>query len=181
MQLRRRTYGVPSTTRLLIACCVVVVVGIWGTGGFLAALSTPMSGRLLSAEYKSEASAWMETDAILVYGGSYSVLLKNLRFERTNAAPETQGLLVDLIYSNQSPFVVGIEQNSQIHAHVCNPAGACLDRLVDAPHSLMPGEARELTVDLGDLRAADRLAVLFTDRGGNVLGKANVLPDTLRE
>ena len=174
MQLRKGAYGIPLMTRLLIVCCAMVVTGFWGISVLVADPSNSWPERPANMEGRSEASDWMTTGAVLVHGGSYSILLKNMQFEPAQGAPAPHKLMVNLIYSNQSPFVIRIEHNSRIQAQVCDQAGACLSKIIVAPRLLMPGEARELTTDLGSVNIMERFSVLFTDRGGNVLGEADM-------
>lgn len=176
MQLRVGNTERRPAVRQVLVWCMFLVVACSAAGIFLAVPGQALPAEMSNAEHWSNAATWTPTGAILVHGGSYSVLLKDVRWKPTDAAPEPHMLVADLVFSNQSPSVIAIERSSRIHAQVCYQAGACSEQAVAAPRTLMPGEARELIVDLGSAYTHGRLSVLFSDGGGNVLGRADLLP-----
>lgn len=163
-------HKVPPVYLLVLLCCILLAVGF-----SLRAVFASVSAKKDAPAVQQP--AWSAEGAVTVYGGAYTVVISNMRFEPAGDASPHRKLVADLLYSNLSPFVVHIERSSRIQAVVLGKDGSPLKIFsADSPQELPPGGAVLVPISLGTdygvaLHAGEQLSVLFTDAGGNLAGR----------
>lgn len=168
-------HRVPPAYLLLMFCCILLAAG-FALNAIFASAPVEIDAAAHGPASGGEQPAWGTEGAVTMYGGAYTAVISNLRFEPAGAASPHRELVADLLYSNLSPFVVHIERNSRIQAHVFAGDGSPLGTFAADSQDLGPGGAVQVPMSLGTdygvaRHAGEEVSVLFTDAGGNLAGR----------
>lgn len=175
------TASVSHTRKLIVyGAYILLVVALWWVGNNVWAVSpAPVQNlpatRVLSAKNVPIAAPVITRDGVTVYGGNYTVILTPVRFV-SNSDGKTAMLVLDLKYSNNSPFVIEIVPSSQIHARVFDDRGALVGTFVASQGALQPGSVEMVAMTLGTDYSLQRdsgrqFLVLVSDAGDNLHGQ----------